>query len=155
MSDFEVVCNAVIADLTAAGRPLEGATTHLLAPWNPEELMPDDKRHLAVWPVAEQAESPAPQEEFVTGGHTLTQGYYVLVWEMASDEEARLKLDETKAAEWFDLHNAIRARFYVEANQQLGASNPLWYAGTTLPEQVSNVRWMRLALTRRTPIAFA
>lgn len=153
MSDWSVVCEAIRDDLTASGRPLEGATVHLYAPWSPEELDASDrKRHVAIWPRNE-AEATLP-EDSATGQHTLLSSYVVMAWEQAFETDARAKADEVADKAWLQLHNDIRARFYVEANQQLGSSNPLWYAGAEFPEEAGRVRWMRILLTRQAHIAF-
>lgn len=139
MSDFATVVDAIIEDLTTNVAGLRDAIVHRYAPWDPEELQAaPHERHLAVFPSAENTDVAEP---LATGSHQLNQVYSVLYWESAGDEPARAVLDEQAAADLLDLHNAVRARFYVSANESLGGSTLVWYAASGLAERVGAVRW--------------
>ena len=147
-ADFVTVTDAIVADLQANVTSLSATTVpaaqvHLYSPWNPEELTGQaGERHLAVWPVAE----PEVREVLSTDYHELSQSYLVLVWEVAGSEAERGLLDEDVAKTFLQLHNDVRARFYVTANQTLGGSQKVWYRGTTFPERPSTVRWFAIGV---------
>jgi hypothetical protein len=149
MSDFSTFCDAVQADLVgnvAGLGSLAADAKHLYAPWNPYALQPDGRRHLAIWPDAESADTPEPA---AIEAHELAQVYLVLVWEGAELEGQRLSEDQAGAAAFLDLHNAVRARFYVEANQHLGGAELCWYAGTAFSDAAALVRWFVIRLAAR------
>jgi hypothetical protein len=150
-SDFEVTCDAILADLTSSVSGVRDAITHRYAPWNPEELVAEDgNRHLAVWPLAEGAEASSP---LTTNSHMLTQLYRILYWEPSPDESLQ-GLDEDAAADLLSLQNAIRARFYIAANQTIGGNFQVWYEGTTLPERSLRVRTFAMTVSAQKPIDF-
>lgn len=144
MSDFETVVDAIAQDLTGNVPGLFDAELHRYEPWDPEALVAAvGEKHIAIWPVAEQADQA---EMIATGFHLLTQMYEVWYWEGAEVENERLVRDEGAAKKLLDLHNAVRERFYVEANQALGGSKLVWYTSANLPNAPSTVRWFRIVL---------
>lgn len=154
MSDYETVCSAIADDLrnNVAGLvEVKESNVHLLAPWSAQELAADGEKHLAVWPVGENAESAEP---LTTGSHMLNQGFAILYWESSATEAPRLVEDQVGAAALLDLHNAIRARIYRDAFQTIGSSDRAWYVGTSFPEQVSRVRGFQISLSVRRFIDF-
>lgn len=155
MSDWADVVDAVatdltanVATLTALGADLE---IHKLEPWDPEELQSDGKKHIGIWPVGEGAEVP---EVLAAGSHQLNQAFAVLYWEPVGVESSRLVRDEDAARALMDLHNAMRARFYVEANQQRAGAFRVWYSGASFPERVGNVRFFAIGFTAAKAISF-
>ena len=149
-SDFETFCDAVIADLQANVRALTDVKVHRLLPYDPEELQADGDRHLSVFPVAD---TPDVAEPLVTGpgGDLLNQTYRVLYWEDAAGESSRAIGDTEAAATLFELHNAIRARFYAAGNTFLGGTEYTRYLGSVFPDRAGLVRWFTIGvLGRRT-----
>lgn len=143
MSDFSTVVDAIVSELTATVPALAAAKIHRYTPWDPEELVADRSKHLAVWPEGETTEEAAPM---TYGSRQVRQGYVVLCWEPSGAESARGKRDEAAALVWLDLQNAVRARFHVKANMTLGGSMMLRYISTRLPERSGQVRWFELRL---------
>jgi hypothetical protein len=145
-SDFETVVDALALDLRTNVTGLTDipeARIHLYYPANPEYLEARaGERHLAIWPAGE-AESPASMG---TGFHEMNQTYIVTIWEDAGTEGPRRMADEQANKDWLTLHNAVRARFYVTANQTLGGLDNLWYAGVRFHDVASSVRWMVVSL---------
>lgn len=153
MSDWTSMCDAIAADLTLAGqvpaRPLEGATVHKYGPWDPEELTPDPTgtRHVGVWAAGEGVDGgQAEQVEGGIGFDILKQRYRVLVWEQAPQEGDRLVRDEAADAAFLQLHNDVRARFYLTTNLNLGDSEICRYEASRFPEKIGQVRWFELQL---------
>jgi hypothetical protein len=155
MSDFSIMCDAIVADLVANVAALTVAELHKLSPWDPELLdVSDGKRHLAVWPAPGEMEV---QGSLTNSSHLLTQYYQVLVWEPAAEEPGRGTTDDVATATFLNLHNDIRARFYVETNQLLGESSRLWYSGTRLPsdpDEQGQSRWFLMTLSSLRMISF-
>jgi hypothetical protein len=154
-SDWEVTCAAIRDEILANVPALAEAETHTMVSWDPEALDPaDGKKHLAVWPAGE-GEASETADYLVTGGDEVEQSYVVLIWEPAGDQEGdRWVRDEAAAAVWFQLHNDVRARFYVTSNLQLGGASPMKYRGAEFPSQVSRARWMAIYLTATKHQAF-
>jgi hypothetical protein len=145
-SDFADVVDAIVADLTTNVAGLRDSIVHRYSAADPEQLVAEaGERHLAVWPTAEDADTPTP---LVTGpgGDLLTQLYAVLYWEHAGDESSRGTLDEEAAADLLALHNATRARFYAVENVRLGGTTQTRYAGARFPERSGQVRWFAIAV---------
>ena len=145
-SDFETVCRAISDELLTTVPGLRDALPHLLAAYDPEQQVAEaGERHLAVWPLAEDPDTPTP---LVTGpgGDVLIQQYAVLYWEHAGDESARGMLDQDAAIKLFALHNAVRARFYDVDNVRLGGTSETRYAGARFPERSGQVRWFAIAV---------
>ncbi len=146
MSDWSTVCDAIATELqtNVAGLAASSSLTlHKYERWDPEYLIADRNRHLAVWPAGEGSESA---QGLATGADALEQTYVVMVWESGSVENQRLVRDEGSAATFLDLHNAVRARFYLEANRMLGGSALVRYAGCSFPEQIGLVRFFAVAV---------
>lgn len=149
MSDWKTVCDAIATDLTGNIPALAGVKVHKLAPWTPEQAIRDQDRHLGIWPGGDvnpatlEAEDAQPSTNF---GHQLNQTYYVMYWEPSETEVTRGLLDEPAAESLMDLQNAIRDRFYVEANQTLGGSALVWYGGSTFPDRAGPIRWFAVQL---------
>jgi hypothetical protein len=150
MSDFSTFCAAVVSDLTANIGALSGVTTHMLAPWAPEERVNDGKAHLAVWPVADLTERAS---RLMLGADDVEQVYKVAYWEPAGTESDRQVLDTTAAGLLFDLQNAIRARLYRAAFAVTGYYR-IFYTGTQFPERSSQVRWFEMEVSATTALAF-
>ena len=151
-SDFATVVDAIIDDLTTNVPGLRDALPHRYAAYDPEQQVAEaGEHHLAVWPTAEDADTPEP---LVTGpgGDILTQLYAVLYWEHAGDESSRGILDEEVARDLLALHNAVRARFYAIENVRLGGTMDTRYAGARFPERSSSVRWFAIAVRVRQTI---
>jgi hypothetical protein len=145
-SDFQTVVDAIVADLTTNVPGLRDALPHKYAAYDPEQQVAEaGERHLAVWPTAEDADTPTP---LVTGpgGDILTQLYAVVYWEHAGGESDRGVLDQEAARELLALHNAVRARFYAIANIRLGGTTSTRYAGARFPERSGQVRWFAVAV---------
>jgi hypothetical protein len=152
-SDWVSVCDAIISDFQTNVSELStsNAVVHKYAPWDPETLQPDVTRQWAVWPIGEQAETA---QGLASGVHLFTQTYEVLIWETAEDE-VRLVRDEDATADFYQLHNDVRDRLYVEGNQQLGASMQFWYLGSEFGKASATVRWMRIRCQRQIPQDFS
>lgn len=150
MSDWETFCAAVVTDLTANVGALSGATTHILAPWAPEERVNDGKKHLAVWP---KAEIGAQSSRLMLGADDVEQVYAVLYWEPAGTESPRQVLDVAGTSALFDLENAIRGRFYRAAFAVAGYYR-IVYNGTQFPERSGEVRGFETEVSATTGIAF-
>lgn len=149
MSDWEIVTDAIIADLRDNVPSLvevKESNIHRLAPWSPQELTADGERHLAVWPAPGDAEIAEPM---TTDAHMLNQVYIILYWESSGTEGPRLVGDEAGAATLLDLHNAVRDRIYRMSFQTIGASDRVWYIDTSFPEVVSRVRGFEIRLSVR------
>jgi hypothetical protein len=142
MSDFQIVCNAIRDELVGNIPKLFDAKVHMYEPWDPEELSASvGERHLAVWVDPGESERAEP---LATGMHMLNQVYVIQVWEAAPGEGDRLKADEAGALGLYDLHNQVRDRLYVEANQSLGGSELVWNRGTSLATRAGSVRFFRM-----------
>lgn len=161
-SDWETMCAAVATELQANVTGLDTTTVpatrlHQLSPWDPEKLVAAaGERHLAVWPAGE----PEVLEALATGAHELHQSYVVLVWEDASQTLERQQADDTADAAFLSLHNAVRGRFYLYANERLGGAAiaalgigvqvaRVWYAGATFSDVAETVRWFAVRLDVR------
>jgi hypothetical protein len=147
VSDFSDVCDAIATDLksqVAAFQTNDDLEVHKYESWDPEELVADSKKHLAVWPVGEGAEAAGP---LVSNAHELNQTFVALYWEPTGTDASRVVRDEDAAKALFNLHNAVRARFYVETNQMLAGSYRLWYSGASFPDRPGPVRWFAVAFT--------
>lgn len=151
-SDFVTYTDAVISDLQGAVSALSAAnaTTHRYVPYNPEELQVSaGERHLAVWPMGE-AEVADPLANWTL---ELVAAYAVLVWEDASEESSRGVLDEDATKTFLQLHQDVRARFLLQANESIGGSELTRYVGTRFPEALGSVRWFLVQLAVYTPKA--
>lgn len=149
-SDFEATSSA-IADLLTLNVPgLADATVHLLAPWDPSELLPDGTRHLAVWPVGENPDAEVT-EPLTLDTLNAVQTYRVMVWEDGG--EARGVLDVQGASDLLQLQNDMRRMFHpfrTFAN--------VWkvrYRGTRFPERPSQVRVFEMEITVDAALEFA
>lgn len=149
-SNFVTFADAVITDLQTNIAALTSATVHRYAPWNPEELAASaGERHLAVWPMAE-AETAEPIGNWL---HEVVQQYAVLVWEDASVDASRLRASEADYASFLDVHQSVRARFYVLANESIGGAEYVQYVGTRLADVPGPVRWFVCQIEARFPKA--
>jgi len=149
-SDFQTTVDAIIADLqanVAAIGTIPAANVHRYEPWDPQEMQasPGDGNHLAVWPAIEGAESGSP---FTTapGGSELEQRFAVSYWEHIGTEGGAGVRDEVASAALFTLQNAVRARFFIVANLQIGGADQVRYLGTTFPSKATGVRWFTLVI---------
>jgi len=152
VSDWSDLIDNVCEDLmdNVPALAVEAANVHRYASWSPEELLSDGKRHMAVWPLGE-AERATP---LTLGAHELDQLYRVLVWEDAADESSRGVTDQDATAALLDLHNDIRDRFYVQANQGRAGAFRVWYRGARFPDRASRVRWFEVEVSVATGSAF-
>lgn len=150
-SDFETFCNELIADLTVGVAGLGTVTVHTPAPWDPEELVNDGERHLAVWPLGESEGRGEDVEPLHMSADNILQAYRVLVWEPSTDT-ARQVLDPEAASAFLTLHNQVRARFYA------GFSVAGWwkirYRGVTFPDRTTDSRWFAIDVTAWTAVAY-
>jgi hypothetical protein len=153
MSLFSDMCDAIITDLTTNVGTLNvtSETIHRYQPWSPAELLPDGRRHLGVWPVAA---SPSTATPLALGVHQFDQLYRVLVWEGSNSESSRGVPDVAGAAALLDLHDAVLARFYVDANQSRAGAFRVWYRGSSLPERSLQVRYFEMEIAVATAYAF-
>ncbi len=114
---WRTICDAWIADITTNVPTMADVVVHRYAPWSLENLYAEvGERHLAVWPEIE-AETMEPFD--TSGGQMVVQDFIAAVWEHVPDLE-RAQDDEEADGRWLDLHEAIRARFFVAANVRLG-----------------------------------
>ena len=163
MSDWSEVCAAIVAELqygTSSGQggvsgldpgTVPPAQVHQLEPWDPEEFVADGKRHLAVWPHPD-GETTTPLGHDL---HELTQLYVIQVWESSGTESTRRTRDEASAGTLLDLQNAVRARFYLQANQDLAAGvEQLWWIASAFPARLGQVRYFQAVVRARKPIPF-
>ena len=140
------VCDAIVDDLLNNVSALRGALPHKYSPYDPEELTSSaGERHLSVYPVASTAQTAEPH---ITGprGDLLTEVYRVVYWEDAGDESARGISDEQATYDLLELAQAVRDRFYVNANYRLGGTRETRYVGTALPERSGQVRWFAVGV---------
>lgn len=151
-SDFEVFCEAVIADLTNYVEGLGTVTAHKLAPWDPQEIVNDGNRHLAVWPLGESEGQGEAVEPLHMSADNVLQAYRVLIWEPGTDT-ARQVLDEDAASAFLTLHNQVRARFYNDSLAVTGYWK-IRYRGVTFPDRTSDVRWFAIDVTAWTAVAY-
>jgi len=148
VSDLATFCDAVLADLTTNVAALASVTEHRLAPWDPEDLAASvGEKHLAVWPDPDNTEVTEP---FTTGpgSDLLTQVFWVRYWEHVGAESADSLVDETATEALLDLLNAVRARFYVTANLQLGGSVAVRYRASSLSGRSGAVRGFTVVVSR-------
>jgi hypothetical protein len=152
VSDFSLMCDAIIEDLVdnVPTLAVEPEAIHRYFPANPELSLNDGARHLAVFPAADE---PDRSEPLTMGAHQLNQLYVLLVWEDAS-LDSRGFSDEEATATFLDLHNAIRARFYIQANQGRAGAFRVWYNGAGLPRRSSQVRYFEMEIGVATAVAF-
>jgi hypothetical protein len=149
-SDFQTTCDAIIADLqanVAVIGAIPAANVHRYEPWDPQDMMasPGDGGHLAVWPAIEGSETTRPLTTG-PGSDELEQRYAVSYWENIGTEGGVSVRDEAATMALLTLHNAVRARFYVVANIQLGGAHMTRYLGTTFPARATGVRWFTLTI---------
>lgn len=152
MSDWSELCGLIADDLVAevAELQLPEGRVHTNASWDPELLIAAvSERHLAVFPILGEDVVP-----LATGAHSLRKGIAVLIWEGADTESSRRMQNEAATDAFLDLHNAVRARFYVTAHQFLGGMSLLWYGGVEFPTVPGPTRWMRITVRADTEIAF-
>lgn len=136
MSQLADICDAVIRDLKDNVAGLDGATEHPYEAWDPEHLIADGARHLAVFPIVEEQDL----ERRAIGAHTLTQSFVILFWEGSDTEATRLVADPEGAKAMLDVQQDVRDRLLL----------PTWnaeYGQTTFPETTSLVRWFRTTVT--------
>lgn len=155
-SDWQIVCDAIVAELQTGATSGQGAVpgldavavpagrVHKYEPWDPEQLQDDGHRHLAVWPAPEGEE--VVDDESAEGAHSWHQFYDLMVWESAGTEATRRKRNETAAVTFLQLHADIRARFYRVANKTLGGTQQTWVRATVFPEHLGRVRWFRMRI---------
>lgn len=144
MSDFVDICDEIATDLTASGRPLEGATVHKYAAWSPEHFEIDGARHVAVYPTGDRR--PAEEQ---AGGHAI--GYFqldqyieVLVWEPAPVPAERRVEDETQDKAFVNLQEAVRNRFLTASIQGVGGAWKCEYQSADFPSRTGAARSFRL-----------
>ena len=149
-SDFQTTCDAIIADLranVAAIGAIPAANIHRYEPWDPQDMQasPGDGNHLAVWPAIEGTEAARPLTTG-PGSDLLEQRFAVSYWEHIGTEGGAGVRDEVASAALFTLHNAVRARFYIVANIQIGGAFDTRYLGSTLPSKATGVRFFTLTI---------
>lgn len=137
--------DATILDLQQNVAELaEGSVeVHRYGPWDPTALESDNRKHLAVWPEAE-AEAPEP---LANDAHQMNQGFVVLYWEPATVESSRIIHDEAASKALIELHEKVRDRFYVEANQLRAGAFRVWYSGAQFNDSTGLVRWFAVAFS--------
>jgi len=152
MSDFSLMVDNIVEDLrdNVVTLGVDEDAIYRYDPASPEELIPAGHRCLAVWPVGEGAEAAEP---LTLGAHQLNQVFRVLVWEDFQNP-SRAVSDQEATKTFLDLHNAVRLRFYIQANQGRAGAFRVWYSGTRFPERPSQVRWFEMEITVATGIAF-
>lgn len=141
ISTLVTVCDALIADLqgfVSGLGTIDPSRVHRYAPWNPEELLADGYRHLAVWPVGD-AETG---EDYVNLAREFVEHYDVLVWEPAGTEASRAVEDEAGAKAFLELQADVLERFLLPA-QSAGGAYLARYVSTTFPESPGISRWFR------------
>jgi hypothetical protein len=135
----------VVADLQAEVAGLDDVDVHRYQAWDPTELQPDGRRHLAVWPAGEAVDA-AEESQFLGVGAALTQAVTVLVWE--GDERApRGVADEVGAAALLTVQEAVRDRLISNALAGAGGSWRCTYGGSEFPEAPGATRWVRVGGT--------
>jgi hypothetical protein len=149
-SDFQTTIDAIITDLRANVAAIGAIPTgniHRYEPWDPQDLLasPGDGNHLAVWPAVEGAEGARPLTTG-PGSDEIEQRFAVSYWEYIGVEGGAGVRDEAATAALLTLHNAVRARFYIIANIQLGGAHMTRYLGTSFPQRASGVRWFTLTI---------
>ena len=89
-----------------------------------------------------------PAEALTTGpgSDELEQRFAVSYWEHIGTEGGAGVRDEVASAALFTLHNAVRARFYIVANIQIGGAFDTRYLGTTFPSRATGVRFFTLTI---------
>lgn len=131
---------------------LESCVPHLYAPWDPERFIAEPgEKHLAVWP-APDLETVAP---LTTMAHELTQNYVIAYWEGAGEEDQRQVADQEAARDLLALHNLIRARLYELANQVIGDTFKVWYAGALVNDATSHTRWLTVFVEAHRAMEFS
>lgn len=155
-SDWQDVCDAIIAELQTGATSGKGAVAglgpdvvpegrvHRYETWDPEELVDDGKRHLAVWPAAEGEE--VVDEESAEGAHSFYQYYDLMVWESAKASATRRVRSQDRTAAFLELHRAVRGRFYLTVNERLGGTQQTWYRATQFAEHLGKTRWFRMRI---------
>jgi hypothetical protein len=139
----------VAEDLTRNVAALADATVHLMESWDPEEKTNDYNIHLAAWPLAVEPETG----EILalgganTGAFELIQLFSIQVWESAGSDSTRRVRNEEATSTFLQLHNDVRARFFVAANMEGLLGNYLIkYRRTEFPEELGAVRWFRIVI---------
>lgn len=145
---FEDVVDDWVTELTTNVSGLSSAVTHRYAPWSPELLYTESgERHLAVFPTGEPE---VVEGATVMGDDLAAQTYTILVWEDTGGDAERMVEDPTDDEAWLALFRAIRDRFYLAANNQVGSSSIMAtrYAGGTF-ERSGAVRAMEVRFVVR------
>lgn len=140
MSDWSDVCHGVLEDLTENVGGLIGIATHHCVPWDPEGLVDDGSRHLAVWPSPEGENA----EPFTTLGENYTAQFLVAYWEPSGEEDQTQLADPDAAESLLELHNTTRARFLRRTLNTTGGSWSLRYRGVRFPDATGLTRWFLL-----------
>lgn len=112
------ICDAWAAEISSKVPALSEAEVHLYASWSPEDLyVPAQGRAFAVYPEGD----PEVRVGFTTQPADLvTTSFLVEVWEDATVESGRLQDDDERNVAWLALFEAVKHRFYVGENLQLG-----------------------------------
>lgn len=138
MSRLGDLMDAWVTELRSSVPGLADAIVHKGAPWNPEEMQLDrGERHMAIWPSADVE----TREILTNDAHELGQSMIVLVWEDAGPATDRRTADEVADYAFLDLWEQVRDRFYVQANQWIGASERTWYVRSDFPDEIFTTRW--------------
>lgn len=155
-SDWQAVCDAIVAELqtgaTSGAGAVEGldptkvpeSRVHRYETWDPEHLIEDGHRHLAVHPAAQGEE--VVDDESAEGAHSWHQFYDLWVWESAGKEATRRVREQDLSAAFLQLHSDVRARFYRTVNETLGGAQQTWPRATEFPQQLGKVRWFRMTI---------
>lgn len=153
-SSFQLMCDAVIADLTATvdGLSSDSLVTHTLWPADPEKFHATvGERHLAVWPSS-QAQTANGQG--ITWDELATD-YQVLVWEGVDTDSSRLMQDQDAIESFLECHDDMLARFYVVSNVTgLGNARLVRYKGSRFPDRPGPVRWFLMTLQSLAPMQY-
>ncbi len=154
MSRWSDVCTALMTDLTENVTGLTEATApslqkHLYTKWDPEFLIADKNRHIAIFPDSLTV-VPLANE-----AHEHVSVIQIVVWEDVQ-ELARLTRNEALTAALYDVHDAIMTRLYLIANENAGGSEQSWALSSDMPSSLvgTGSRWFAISVSVTNYIGF-
>ena len=151
---IEQVVDGWVNDLTTEVADLAGAIVHRYAPWSPELFHAAvGETHVAVYPLGDP-DNAAP---FATGSlptDLLRTRFEADAWHGAVAEDQRFTSNEADDLAWVRTFEAVRARFYVQANATVGGiAGPTRYVGGRMGT-INGCRFLTVTFDARWYISF-
>jgi hypothetical protein len=148
-ADSITTIDAIATDLVTNVGALNPPTqVHKYGSWNPDLLLPDSSRHLAVFVDPDAQEEADYVEAGTNSSVEIIERYSILIWEPAGNEADRQAEDTAGDSAFLQLHFDARARLLRPA-QSFGGAYLTKYSGVAFGDRTRLVRWCRLDVTGR------